>query len=407
MDNFSYTLVDPSGRKKNGVIEAASKDAAVQRLTAEGQFLLNIEPIASKTGAGSHGPVTEKRTKSVNRSDLALFTRRLSDLAMAGLPLDRVLQVVAEQSESSTLAHVAESALAEVRTGKPVSEALAEHPKYFPQVFTQTLRAGEASGQFGEVAARLADFQELEVARRSAIASAMVYPALLSFSALGVVAFLMLYVVPTLSGVFAKMKGDLPASTKALIAISTFITTNYILIFGGLIAAFVIYRTWVATEAGAYAKDRFMLQLPGAGSVVRKSVVSRYARVLGTLVFGGVPILDALNLAGLASGNRFFQRNSETVQAEVREGRTIHDAMRDTGAFPPVLTHMVAIGEETGDLPKMLGRVADSLDFEVDTGLKRLTALVEPLIVLFMGGVVGFVVLSILLPIFNAQDLVK
>jgi len=171
--------------------------------------------------------------------------------------------------------------------------------------------------------------------------------------------------------------------------------------------AIILFRAWSATEAGAYSRDQMLLKVPLLGKVLTKSVISRYARVLGTLIFGGVPILEAIRLSGLASGNKVYERTSNLVEQEVREGRTIHDAMRDAGAFPPVLTHMVAIGEETGDLPKMLGRVADSLDFEVDTGLRRLTSLVEPIIVLGMGAVVGFVVLSVLLPIYQAQNLVK
>jgi type IV pilus assembly protein PilC len=155
------------------------------------------------------------------------------------------------------------------------------------------------------------------------------------------------------------------------------------------------------------ARDTFLLRAPLIGPIVRKATVSRFSRVLGTLIFGGVPILQALELAGLATGNRLFMKSARQVEDEVREGRAINEAMRDTGAFPPVLTHMVAIGEETGDVPKMLSRVADSMDFEVDNGMRRLTSMVEPVIVLAMGGFVGFVVLSVLLPIFQAQDLVQ
>lgn len=155
------------------------------------------------------------------------------------------------------------------------------------------------------------------------------------------------------------------------------------------------------------ARDRMLVRLPLLGPVILKATVSRFARVLGTLVYGGVPILDALRLAGLSSGNRVFKKSADLVEEEVREGRPIAESMRDSGAFPPVLTHMVAIGEQTGDLPKMLGRVSDSLDFEVDNGMRRLTALVEPVIVLVMGAFVGFVVLAVLLPIFQAQELVK
>jgi type II secretory pathway component PulF len=302
---------------------------------------------------------------------------------------------------------VALDALDQVRKGAPVSEALAKHPKVFPPVFTQTLRAGEASGQFGEVAGKLADFQEKEVTRRSQIISALIYPAVLTFTALFVVLALVFFVLPRLEPVFRDLGTDLPVTTQILLNTSAFLTKNGLFILGGVIVIFFSYRAWVATPGGALIRDRALFRMPAVGPVAKKATVSRFARVLGTLVYGGVPILEALRISGLASGNRAFQVSSEVVEQEVREGRPIADAMRDAGDFPPVLTHMVAIGEETGDLPKMLGRVSESLDFEVDNGMRRLVALVEPMIVLIMAAFVGFVVLSVVLPIFAAQNAVK
>jgi type IV pilus assembly protein PilC len=405
MTTYAYVALEPSGRKKTGFVDANSRDAAMAAITSEGRFVLEIKEHTAKQQAKQHGEA--KRKGGVSRSDIALFTRRVSDLSAAGLPLDRVLSVVAEQSESALLSEIAENALEEVRGGKSVSDALAAYPKYFPQVYTQTLKAGEASGQFPEVTARLADFQENEVQRRSTIISAMVYPIMLMATAVFVVIFLLVFVVPRLSSVFKGLGDELPASTKLLLDVTSFITGYYMWIIGGLVAAFVAYRTWVATDAGALSRDSMLLRAPMIGPVVRKATVSRFSRVLGTLIFGGVPILSALDLAGLASGNRLFMTSTRQVENEVREGRSIHEAMRDTGAFPPVLTHMVAIGEETGDLPKMLGRVSDSMDFEVDNSMRRLTAMVEPAIVLSMAGVVGFIVISVLLPIYQAGDIVK
>jgi type IV pilus assembly protein PilC len=413
MTSFAYTAVEPSGRKKSGVIDASDRDSAIASITADGKFVLELKEqigaasAASKESRGGALTGEKKRSGRVSRSDIALFTRRMADLADAGLPLDRVLQVVAEQSESLLLSEVAETALADVRSGLPVSQALAKFPKLFPSVYTETLRAGEASGQFPQVAGRLADFQEKEVVRRSQIVSALIYPAVLMFTAVFVVIFLLTFVVPRLAGVFADLGDDLPATTKMLLAITAFLTQNGLFIIGGIVAAVFLYKAWGATEQGALVRDRIFLRLPVLGPVISKSVVSRYARVLGTLVYGGVPILEALRLSGMAAGNKLFAVSSTQVENDVREGRAIALAMRDTGAFPPVLTHMVAIGEETGDLPKMLSRVSDSLDFEVDNGMRRLTALVEPIIVLTMGVFVGFVVLSVLLPIYQAQDVVK
>lgn len=399
---FAYVALEPNGKKKTGYIDAADEAAAISRITAEGKFVVEIREETS----GAKIP-SVPGSKKVSRGDVALFTRRLSDLAAAGLPLDRVLSVVAEQAESAQMAAIAEDALQEVRGGLSVSQALAKYPKVFPEVYTQTLRAGEASGQFPEVSGRLADFLEKEVARKSQIASAMVYPIMLALTAVFVVNMLLFFVVPKMSGVFSSLGDDLPWNTKFLLGFSTTVVNNLTPILIALVAIIVGYRVWVATERGAYLRDKVLLRMPLVGKITTKAVISRYSRVLGTLVFGGVPILESLTIAGLSAGNRVFKETSEQVVLEVKEGKPIAQAMRDTAEFPPVLTHMVAIGEETGDLPKMLGRVSDSLDFEVDTGMRRLTSMVEPIIVLAMGAFVGFVVISILLPIFQAQDLVK
>ncbi len=398
---FAYVALDATGRKRSGTVDAASKDAAMTAIQAEGRFVLEIGE-EKDSGAARSGNTNGK----VSRADLALFTRRLSDLSAAGLPLDRVIAVIAEQSESETLSAICNEVLTEVRAGKPVSEALAMHPKYFNQIFVQTLRAGEASGQFPEVAQRLAEFQENDVTRRSTIISALIYPCILAVVAVGVIALLLLFVVPKLSSVFDKIGTELPLSTKLLLGLTGFLTTHGMPILVGIVAVVLGYRFWIKTEGGAYLRDKFFLNAPVFGNVVRKATVSRYSRILGTLVYGGVPILEALELAGLAAGNRVFKQSSEHVENDVREGHAIAGAMKDAGAFPPVLINMVAVGEETGNLPLMLGRVSDSLDFEVDNGMRRLMALVEPVIILVMGAIVGFVVISILLPIYQAGDVV-
>lgn len=401
---FAYTALDSSGARRNGFIEADDSDAAVAKLAADGRFVVDIRPAEKdKRTAGSGGA----RGSRISQQDLAIFTRRLSDLARAGLPLDRVLAVVAEQSENPRLKVIIAEALEDVRGGLPVSQALAKHPRAFPHLFTQTLRAGEASGQFPQVAGRLAEMLEKAVARRSAIVSALVYPAILTFTAVGVVIFLMTFVIPRLAGIFKDMGGQLPPTTQMLMGTAEFIVARWPFIVGAIVAIVVAARSYLATEAGHLARDRWLLHAPVFGPVVMKATVSQFSQVLGTLSFGGVPILEALEIAGMASGNLLFENSAAAVAAAVRDGHPIAQALTDVGAFPPVLIHMVAIGEETGNLPEMLERVSTSLDFEVDTGMRRLVALVEPTIVLVMGGFVGFVVISVLLPIFQAQSLVK
>ena len=402
VSTFQYTALDAAGTRRNGVLDAETRDAAVARLAADGRFVVDIR----EAHAGQSGTASSSRRKP-SRQDLALFTRRLADLSSAGLPLDRVLQVIIEQSENATLQEVSREALVDVRSGIPVSQALGKHRRYFNAIFTETLRAGEASGQFPEVASRLAEYQEKDVARRSQITGALVYPGVLASTALFVVIFLVTFVLPRLTGVFSSMGGDLPISTQILLSGTNFVQQHGVLIVVAIIGIGLGLRAWLATPLGAEARDRFLITAPIIGPVIMKGTVSRFSRVLSTLVHGGVPILEALDIAGLSASNLVFQKSARIVEEEVRAGRPIAEAMRDAGTFPPVLTHMVAVGEETGDLPKMLGRVSDSLDFEVDNGVRKLVAMVEPLIVLTLGSFVGFVVVSVLLPIFEAGNLVK
>ena len=406
MATYAYTILEPSGQRKTGFVDAKTREGAVSQLTSNGGYIINIDEQAAREGF-TRGDNEKRQKGKPSKADVALFTRRLADLAAAGLPLDRVLQVVAEQSENQQLTDLAEEVLQDVRAGSSVSAALGKHPKTFPSIFTSTLNAGEQSGQFAEVAGRLAEFQENEVARRSQVVSALIYPSILAFTAVFVVVFILTYVIPKLQDTFSAQGDNLPGSTKLLLKISAFISNDYLVILGSIVGVVVAYRLWTATESGAYTRDGLILRFPVIGKIALKSAVSRFSRVLGTLVFGGVAILDAIELAGTATGNRVFKKSSEQVRNDVREGKAIAESMRDSGAFPPVLTHMVAIGEETGNLPHMLGRVSDSLDFEVDNGLRRATALVEPIIVLVMGGFVAFVVISILLPIMTAAQNVK
>ena len=406
MATYAYTILEPSGQRKTGFVDAKTREGAVSQLTSNGGYIINIDEQAAREGF-TRGDNEKRQKGKPSKADVALFTRRLADLAAAGLPLDRVLQVVAEQSENQQLTDLAEEVLQDVRAGSSVSAALGKHPKTFPSIFTSTLNAGEQSGQFAEVAGRLAEFQENEVARRSQVVSALIYPSILAFTAVFVVVFILTYVIPKLQDTFSAQGDNLPGSTKLLLKISAFISNDYLVILGSIVGVVVAYRLWTATESGAYTRDGLILRFPVIGKIALKRAVSRFSRVLGTLVFGGVAILDAIELAGTATGNRVFKKSSEQVRNDVREGKAIAESMRDSGAFPPVLTHMVAIGEETGNLPHMLGRVSDSLDFEVDNGLRRATALVEPIIVLVMGGFVAFVVISILLPIMTAAQNVK
>lgn len=400
---FQYVALTPDGQRRTGRIEAETRAEALARIRELGQQPVQLR--SAEVEAPATAPA--RRARRITSGDITAFTRQLADLTLAGLTLDRSFSVLAEQAENAALQALIEAVQAEVRGGAALSQALERHPRYFPPMVVNMIRAGELSGQLGEVLERLAQFAEREQQRRAQILSAMVYPAVLLVVAASTLAFLLTFVVPRLSGVFADLGAELPLPTRLLLAMTGALTSGWWAILGAGVLLWLGFRTYRRTEAGAYQVDRLALRLAVVGKVWRKVVIARFARALGTLVAGGVPILEALRVAGQAAANRTLIRAAGELEARVKGGETISTAMRATGQFPPVLIHMTAVGEETGDLPRVLLRVAETLDGEAEIAMKRLTTLIEPMIVVFMGGFVGFVVLSILLPVFEANSIVK
>lgn len=406
MPNFRYVALDLAGKEITGEIVGTDTREVAAKLREQGCYPVEIavqegprdvEVVASKTRGG----------KRITRADVTVFTRQLSDLISGGLPLDRCLTVLIEQSESKALQELLTKVQGEVRSGSPLSAALAAYPRIFPEMYTNMLRAGEASGQLPEVAQRLADFLEKEMVRRSQVISALVYPAVLLTVAVTAVAFLLTFVIPRLSGVFDDLGQTLPAPTLILLSVTAVLGKTWWMILLAAAGGVLALKGYASTDIGRRTIDAMVLRAPLIGRIVGKVVVSRFARAFGTLLAGGVSLLEALEIAGEAAGSATLLTSVRALIESARQGEALAYGMRQTGAFPPVLIHMTAVGEETGDLPRMLTRVADSMDFEVDASLRRLTTLLEPAIVLGVGGFVGFVVLSILLPIFQANAVVR
>ena len=404
MPDFRYIAIDGAGKETHGVVPAADEAEALAHVRDLGHLPVRVEP----AGHAAAAPAAQAAPRGrISAGDITTFTRQISDLVGAALPIDRALTVVIEQSENAGLAHLLIGVQAEIRGGRALSEALAMHSRQFSPMYTNMLCAGEASGQLSEVATRLAYFLEKEQTRRSQLVSAMVYPTLLLGVAVTAVAFLLTFVVPRLSGVFEDLGAELPLPTVMLLAITGIVGRYWWAMLAVAAAGWLGAKGFAATEAGRRQIDGVLLRLPVIGRITSRVVIGRFSRALGTLLGGGVPILDALEIAGQAADNRVTIAAAEATRARVRQGETLAHAMGEAGHFPPVLRHMAAVGEETGDLPKMLLRVADSLDFEVDNGMRRLTTALEPAIVLCTGGLVAFIVLSILLPIFQANAAVR
>ena len=427
MPDFKYTAIDRGGKEVSGTLPGRDVNDAAGKVRALGYYPVNVVPT---NGAGALSgrrvvPISGGRTrpvidsagaapegvahsgKKVNRVAILLFTRELADLIDAGLPIDRALSVLIEQSDNAALLSMLQNIQGDVRAGKPLSEALRAFPREFPPLYANMIHAGEVSGQLADVMTRLADFLEKEQVRRSQIIAALTYPMVLISVAVLAVAFLLWFVIPRLEGVFTELGTALPLPTQILLAISTVMGKYWWAIIGGMAAGFYGFRAWIATGAGRRSWDGFKLSVPLFGGLNHKVVMARYVRTLGTLLGGGVPILDSMEISATAVGNSVTGENVIQARDGVRQGETLSSSMSKTGGFLPLVVHMSAVGEETGRLPNMLVRTADTLDFEVDNTMRRLTSLVEPLVVLFMGGFVGFVVLSILLPIFEANTIVK
>ncbi len=410
MPDFHYTALDASGHEITGGMDGRDKMDAAQKIRALGYYPISVNPTgnaAARTNQANKKSNVAADTKKVNRMATLLFTRELADLIEAGLPIDRALTVLIEQTDNVPLQHLISKLQDEVRAGNPLSSALTSFPKQFPILYTNMIRAGEVAGQLPDVMTRLADFLEKEQVRKSQLVAAMTYPMVLIVVAISAVTGLLTFVIPRLQSVFKDLGSALPVPTQILLGVSGFISQYWWVIIGFIIACVVAWRLWSRTSTGQKTIDQVRLTLPILGPITVKIVMARFTRTLGTLLAGGVPILDSLEISSSAVGNSLTSKAIESAKDRVRQGETLASSLRETAGFLPLIVHMTAVGEETGRLSLLLIRTANTLDLEIDTALRRLTSLVEPLVVLFMGGFVGFIVLSILLPIFQADTIVK
>ncbi len=414
MPDFTYEALDKAGTTSKGTISARDSQEAAVRVRALGVYPTRIgegkstSAPARETATASAGDAKSAPTgKKVGRLEILLFTREMADLLDAGLPMDRAFSVLIDQADGLALKAMLSAMQGDIRAGQALSDALQKFPREFPKLYANMVRAGEVSGQLAPVMTRLAEFMEKEQTRRSQIGAALTYPCVLIGIAVAAVTFLLTFVIPKLSGIFKDLGSDLPITTQILLGLSDILSHQWwliLLIIGGVVFGF---RSWLRTEGGLRTFDLIRLNMPIVGPLTRRIVSARLVRTLGTLLGGGVPILEALEISSSSVGNTAATEAILLARGGVRQGETLHESMSRTDVFLPVVRHMTAVGEETGRLPLMLIRTAETLDFEVDNTMRKMTSLVEPLVVVVMGGFVGFVVLSILLPIFQANSLVK
>lgn len=395
-----------SGKNLRGVIESGEITAATKEDVVAQLRKRNITPTI----------VTEK-AKIVRRlsfgggvkdKDIVVFTRQFATMIDAGLPLVQALDILSTQVENKVLSNTLAQVKVDVESGATYADALKKHPRVFSELYVNMVAAGEAGGILDTILNRLASYIEKAMKLKKKVKGAMVYPAVVTSIAVLVIAVIMIFVVPTFSKMFATLGGTLPLPTQIIISMSNFIAGIGGLIVFGLIVASVIFIAQVRrTEKGKYIIDRLLLKLPIFGTLLNKVAVAKFTRTLGTLVSSGVPILDGLEITAKTSGNKVIEYAIMDVRKGVVGGKTLAEPITKLKVFPPMVTHMIAVGESTGALDAMLAKIADFYDDEVDATVSNLTAMMEPMLMVFLGGSVGFIVVAMYLPIFKLITLIK
>lgn len=405
MPVYQYKGVDSRGKKLSGTVDGDGLKAVKAKLKKEGVVVLEISE-SSSAKAARRGEFTFGRAR-VRTRDLANATRQLATLLASGLTLMDALVVLVEQEESAALKQALSSARDAVREGSSLADALRKNPKAFSTLYVNMVSAGEASGTLEITLSRLADFLEERVQFQGRIAAALAYPALMTVVGVGVLFFLFSFVLPRVVGMFDDMKQQLPFITLFLLWIVRFISAFWWLILIAVGAAAFFLKRYLATPAGREKADIKVLKLPVIGGLIRMIAVSRFTRTLGTLLQGGVPALTALDIVKSVVGNTVLADAIQRARENVREGESLADPLRRSGLFPPVVIQMVAVGEKSGELEKMLLRISDSMDRTVDTRITALMSLLEPVIILIMGAIVGVIVIAIMLPILQMSTAVR
>ena len=344
-------------------------------------------------------------SSGVKTKDLAVFTRQFATMINSGLALVQCLDILAQQQENAAFKVVITNVMHDVESGSTLAEALRRHPKVFDKLFCNMVEAGEAGGVLDDILLRLASYIEKAEALRRKVKSAMTYPLVVLTVAVGATVFMLVFIIPTFAKIFTEFGGDLPVPTKVVLGLSNFLRSSWYILLGGTAAAIVAYRRYVATEAGRRKIDALKLRIPILGDVLRKGAIARFTRTLGTLIMSGVPLLKAIEISGKVVSNSLIRLDIDRIYQQVKTGKRISQLMREGGIFPVKMIQMVTLGEETGQIGKMLETAASELDRTIEIRIKRYLALVEPIAILLMGLIIGAVVISMLSAILGINDI--
>ncbi len=404
MGVFEYKGFSEKGRGAKGYIDADSIKAAKSKLRKAGIFPTEITQETKEHKEKKAGALSGI-TKMVPKADVALMTRQLATVINAGLPMIESLSALIEQLDNIKLKRIITSIRERVNEGTALADAFAGYPRVFSNIYVNMVRAGEASGALDVVLLRLADFQESQVKLVRKIKAIFAYPILMMFVGIGVLSFLLTYVIPKVTKIFNNYKKELPLPTKLLIGTSNLLRDNWFIVILLIILAVYFIRKYLRTTGGRQRFDNFVLMTPAFGKLTKKIIITRFSRTLSTILKSGIPLLTSMNIVKNIVNNVIVQKAIGDAAVSVREGESIAVTLRSTGVFPPLVTRMIAVGEKTGELEDMLDKVADAYESEVEAMVLGLTSVIEPLMILVMGGVVAFIVISILLPIFELNQI--
>jgi type IV pilus assembly protein PilC len=398
MPAFSYTARTANGDLKSATMEAASKEDVVAQLKRLRMNVVKVEE-QSKSAPKTKG--------SIAMRDIVIFTRQFSTMINSGLPLVQALDILSKQSENPVLQAVTRQVVFDVESGHTVADALGEHPNAFTELYVNMVAAGEAGGILDTILLRLATFMEKNDALVRKVKGAMIYPGVIMGVAGSAITILLLFVIPTFQSMFESVGLTLPLPTRIVINMSQFLQSYWWACIIGVVVGAQSLRKYYATLDGQLRIDRMLLKAPVLGDVIRKSAVSRFTRTLGTLISSGVSILDGLEITAKTAGNRVISDAIMASRASIAGGDTISAPLAKSGVFPPMVISMIAVGEQTGGLDEMLSKIADFYDEEVDTAVGGLLALMEPMMIVFLGVVVGGMVVAMYLPIFDMINAVQ
>jgi type IV pilus assembly protein PilC len=398
MPAFAYTARTAQGELKSATIEAASRDDAVAQLR---KLRMNVVKVEEQAKAKS------KTKGSISMRDVVIFTRQFSTMINSGLPLVQALDILSKQSENPVLQNVTRQVVFDVESGHTVADALARHPNAFTELYVNMVAAGEAGGILDTILMRLATFMEKNDALVRKVKGAMIYPAVIMAVAGSAITVLLLFVIPTFESMFASVGLALPLPTRIVIGLSNFLQGYWWAVGIGVFLAVQGLKRYYATSDGQLAIDKILLRAPVLGDVLRKSAVSRFTRTLGTLISSGVSILDGLEITAKTAGNRVVSDAILASRASIAGGDTISAPLAKSQVFPPMVISMIAVGEQTGGLDEMLSKIADFYDEEVDAAVSGLLSLLEPMMIVFLGVIVGGMVVAMYLPIFDMINAVQ